>query len=169
MRNKEYRDSFVAAHLSTNIAAQLKTIRESQDITQKALAAKSGMSAARISVMENPSYDKFNISTLRRLASALDVALVVKFIAFSELVDWVSNLSPDKIAAPSFESDSIREGAPPQLLGTALDMQPPSAEGRENLAEKYLSRLPFGSQRGMESARQLMPQPRGGLLYGLQS
>ena len=107
MRDKTYRDTFVAAHLSTNIAAQLKTMRESRGWSKKTLAEKAGMSPSRISVMEDPSYDRFTLSTLRRLASAFDVALITRYVAFSELVDWVSALSPEKLAVPSFGEDSL--------------------------------------------------------------
>ena len=56
MRGKPYRDSFVAAHLSTNIAAQIQTLREKRGWSQGELAEKAGMARSRISVMENPSY-----------------------------------------------------------------------------------------------------------------
>lgn len=105
---KKYRDTFAAAHLSTNIAAQIQITRETRGWRQKDLAEKADMSPARISVMENPSYDKFNISTLRRLASAFDVALIVRFVPFSELVDWVATLSPEKLDVPEFARDVLR-------------------------------------------------------------
>lgn len=107
MRSKTYRDNFVGAHLSTNVAAQIQAMREDRGWKQKDLAAKTEMSPARISIMEDPSYDRFNLSTLRRLASAFDVALSVRFVPFSELVTWVANLSPEKMAVPEFERDSI--------------------------------------------------------------
>jgi transcriptional regulator with XRE-family HTH domain len=109
MRNKEYRDTFVAAHLSTNIAAQIQTLRENRGWMQKDLADKTGMTQARISIMENPAYDKFTLSTLKRIASAFDVALTVRFSAFSELVYWVSDLSPEKIEVPSYTDDSLEQ------------------------------------------------------------
>lgn len=107
MRDKSYRDTFVAAHLSTNIVAQIQTLRESRGWTKKELAKRTGMSPSRISVMEDPSYDKFTLSTLRRLASAFDVALITRFASFSGLVDWVANLSPDKLEVSEFEKDSL--------------------------------------------------------------
>ena len=107
MRDKPYRDTFVAAHLSTNIAAQIQTIREKRGWTKKLLAQKAGMSPSRITVMEDPSYEKFTLTTLRRLASAFDVALIARFTPFSDLVDWVAELSPEKLETPEFEKDSL--------------------------------------------------------------
>ena len=107
MRDKPYRDTFVAAHLSTNIAAQIQTIREQRGWTKKQLAQNTGMSPSRITVMEDPSYEKFTLTTLKRLASAFDVALIARFTPFSDLVDWVADLSPEKLEAPEFEKDSL--------------------------------------------------------------
>jgi len=107
MRNKEYRQTFVDAHLSTNIAAQIQTLREDRGWMQKDLAEHADMSRARISIMESPDYDKFSLSTLRRLAKTFDVALIVRFARYSELTNWVSQLSPEKLSVPSYDDDSI--------------------------------------------------------------
>jgi transcriptional regulator with XRE-family HTH domain len=110
MRNKEYREAFVSATLSTTIAAQIQTLRETRPDhpwTQKDLANKTGMSQARISVMEDPSYDKYTFSTLKRIAAAFDVAFIARFVPFSELVTWTSDLSPEKLGVLGFEYDSI--------------------------------------------------------------
>lgn len=111
MRSPKYREAFVAAHLSTNIAAQITTLRESQPQpwTKRTLAKETGMAPARISVIENPSYDKHTLSTLKRVAKAFDVALVVRFEAFSSLVKWVADLSPEKMVVASFSRDSLAE------------------------------------------------------------
>jgi len=107
MRDKPYRDTFVAAHLSTNIAAQIQTIREQRGWTKKQLAQKAGMAPSRITVMEDPSYENFTLTTLKRLASAFDVALIARFTPFSDLVDWVAELSPEKLETHEFERDSL--------------------------------------------------------------
>ena len=44
MAGKEYRDSFAAAHISNNIAAQIAAMREAEGWTQKQLAQRAGMS-----------------------------------------------------------------------------------------------------------------------------
>ena len=107
MRDKSYRVNFVAAQVSTGISAQLVTMREARQWQQKEVAEKAGMKPARISVLENPSYDKFTLTTLKRLASAFDVAVVVKFVSFHDLVDWISDLSPLKLNAVEFSADKL--------------------------------------------------------------
>ena len=115
MRDKPYRDTFVAAHLSTNIAAQIQTIREERGWTKKQLAQEAGMSPSRITVMEDPSYENFTLSTLKRLASAFDVALIARFTPFSDLVDWVAELSPGKLQAIEFEKDALSHRDTPPI------------------------------------------------------
>ena len=65
-----------------------------------------------ISRLESPDYGRPTLTTLRRLATALDVGLVVHFVPFSQLIDWVSGtprvdrgLSTGSLAVPSFEEE----------------------------------------------------------------
>jgi transcriptional regulator with XRE-family HTH domain len=172
MRGKPYRDSFVAAHLSTNIAAQIQTLREKRGWSQGELAEKAGMARSRISVMENPSYEKFTLSTLKRIASAFDVALITRFAPFSELVTWVSDLSPEKLEIASFDADSIEspvriKPAPPSPRAMALgedekNMSPYEASGSQapSAALAQASRTRSGIERQRQSwpSNQLVAQ-----------
>jgi len=105
LHNKAYRDEFVASHIETGLPFQIRAIRAQREMSQEELAAKTEMAQARISLLERPGYGKFTLSTLKRLASAFDVGLVVRFVPFSELVDLVVNLSPEALQVPSFEKD----------------------------------------------------------------
>ena len=55
----------------------------------------------RICAMEQAGYGDFTLNTLKKLASAFDVGLLVRFAAFGELVNWVDNFSPDTYSVPS--------------------------------------------------------------------
>ena len=103
--SKEYREGFVAEHIKTTIPFQLRAIRKKLRLTQKVLGLKAGMAPERITVLEDPNYSKFTLSTLLRLADALDVALIVRFAPFSELLNWASDLSSEKVAVPDFAKD----------------------------------------------------------------
>lgn len=107
MRSKSYRDSTVAAHISNTIAAQLSAMREARGWTQTALADKAGMKQSRISALEDPNFENVEIATLRRLASAFDVALTVKFIPFSELARWTTEMKEPDLAVPEFSHDAL--------------------------------------------------------------
>lgn len=56
--------------------------------------------------LENPAKARPNISTLKKIAGVFDVALVVQFIPFSQLIDWASEISPESLAPKSFEQEN---------------------------------------------------------------
>jgi transcriptional regulator with XRE-family HTH domain len=105
LTERSYRDTAVDSHIGTNLAAQIYALREALGWTQAELADRAGMAQARISVMENPSYEQFTLSTLKRLRAAFDVALIVRFVPFTEFADWMANLTPEKLAPPHFEKE----------------------------------------------------------------
>ena len=105
LEDKATRDAFVSSQMSIPLAFQIQALREQQDLTQKQLAEKAGMLQPRIAAMESPSGNEPNLRTLKRLASAFDVALIIRFAPFSELVEWAENFSPDTFIVPSFEHD----------------------------------------------------------------
>jgi transcriptional regulator with XRE-family HTH domain len=104
--NKEYRDAFVSSQLSTNIGSQIFAMREARDWSQEKLATEVGMAQPRISVLEG-GYDSYSLRTLKRIASAFDVAVVVRFVPFRELVGWVADPSEERLAPVGFENDNI--------------------------------------------------------------
>jgi transcriptional regulator with XRE-family HTH domain len=127
--DKEKRDLFVSQNIGTIISAQLFSIREKKDWTQGELAQKVNMAQARISVLENPNYQNFSIKTLKRLASAFDVGLMVRFVSFGELAEWVSSLSPEDLAVPDFEHESQLQET--EVVTTAQALTKPSDTGGE--------------------------------------
>jgi transcriptional regulator with XRE-family HTH domain len=108
LKDKEYRDAFVTEHINTGIPFQIRALREQKQRkwTQKDLGNRIGMAQETISRIEDPNYGKLTIKTLKRLASAFDVALMVRFVPFSELVKWELYLTPDSLEVLSFEEES---------------------------------------------------------------
>jgi transcriptional regulator with XRE-family HTH domain len=121
---KEYRDGFVSSHLAENINAQIYSTRELRGWTQQEFADKAGMAQARICVMENSSYDKFSLTTLKRLASALDVALIVRFVPFSELAEYATSMGPERLAVRDFTNDRPSQIAARAPVTTQIDPTP---------------------------------------------
>src|SRR5712692_6655899 len=106
MARKAYRDAFVAAHVSNTVASQIASLRNIRGWTQKQLADRADMRQSRISALEDPNYENIEVGTLRRLASAFDVGLTVRFVPFSELARWSAELSEEKLFVPTFEQES---------------------------------------------------------------
>lgn len=111
-RGLRARVDFVESHLTKGIAYQIRATREQQRLTERELAKRVGTSQQAISRLENPDYGKLTLRTLKQVASALDVGLIVRFVPFSEMVDWITatprvneGLSAHSLAVPSFEEE----------------------------------------------------------------
>ena len=105
LKDKEYRDSYVASQIRIGLPMQCRALRESREWTQPRLAQLSGMSQPRISEIERPGERRLNIETLLRLASAFDVALQVRFVPFSRLVDDDEDIDLNRFYVKPFDED----------------------------------------------------------------
>jgi transcriptional regulator with XRE-family HTH domain len=114
-RGPEVRAKFVESHVNKGLAYQLRAMREARGWSQEELARLVAMPQTAISRLESPNYGKPTITTLKRMAKIYDVALVVRFVPFGKLVDWVSGtpyiengLSSDAMTVPSFDQEQTR-------------------------------------------------------------
>lgn len=110
---------FVESHLSRYLAFQIRAMRVARDWSQEELAQRTGMNQNMIYRLENPAYGRPTLSTLKRVAEAFDVGLVVRFVPFRQMVDWVSStpfvdngLSTHSLAVPSFGKEQIYDYNP---------------------------------------------------------
>jgi transcriptional regulator with XRE-family HTH domain len=105
LKQKKYRDQYVASQINIGLPFQVRALRQQRNWTQGQLASKTGMAQPRISEIETAGTRHLNLETLLRLASAFDVALDVRFVPFSELVDRSDAFDPDSFAVPSFSTE----------------------------------------------------------------
>jgi transcriptional regulator with XRE-family HTH domain len=168
-RSHDARTSFVDSHINKTLAFQIRSLRG--NMSQEKAMEKLGMNQNAISRLENPYYGKATLTTLKRIAAAFDVGLLVEFVPFSQLVKRVSGtpyvergLSPDTMNVPSFDQEEeqgtfdaqLDETAQGQVLGGHREMFPASAGG--NIAP------PSGELEGEgmavpEMGQGLAPQP----------
>jgi transcriptional regulator with XRE-family HTH domain len=71
-----------------------------------------GIKQQAISRLENPYYGKPTLTTLKKIAAAFDVGLLVEFVPFSQLINRVSGtpyiehgFSPETMSVPTFEEE----------------------------------------------------------------
>ena len=76
------------------------------------MAEEIGTTQNQIYRLEKPTTAKPTISTLKRIAAVFDVALVVRFVPFGQLVHWASGtpfldtgLSTESLVVPSFAQE----------------------------------------------------------------
>ncbi|MFZ0959425.1 MAG: helix-turn-helix transcriptional regulator [Terriglobia bacterium] len=115
-KGHEARAKFVASQISKGIAFQIRSLRNRTHLSQPKLAELVGTTQNQVYRLENPSIAKPTITTLKKVAAAFDVALVVRFEPFSQLVNWLSatphldpGLTSGTLEVPDFETE-LRTG-----------------------------------------------------------
>jgi transcriptional regulator with XRE-family HTH domain len=118
-RGKQARAALVEANVAKEIAFQIRATRDKRNWTQERLAREAGMTQNTVSRLEDPDYGKHSVTSLKRIADALDVALVVRLLPFSKYVNQLSGtpyteqgLDSESLAVSSFqreENDNLIE------------------------------------------------------------
>ena len=89
LQDKKARDAYVAEQVKTSLSLQMATLRKQRGLSQRELAKRVKTTQPGISRLEDPHYGKCTIASLLKIASALDVALLVKFVPFTRgLQEW---------------------------------------------------------------------------------
>lgn len=105
LKTPDFRKQFIDAHVDEGIAFQIRSLRNKKGKTQPEFAQELGVKQPLVSSWENPAYGNYSLNTLKKLAKAFDVGLLVRFVPFSTLIDWTINLTSDVIAPPSFDEE----------------------------------------------------------------
>jgi transcriptional regulator with XRE-family HTH domain len=119
MKDKTYRDAYVASQIRVGIPLQIRALRKSRELSQPELAELAGMAQPRISEIERPGERRPNIETLLRLAAAFDVGLQVRFVPIDQLIDYTEDIDLDNFTIKTFDdllADAEREQAIPKKL-----------------------------------------------------
>lgn len=109
LQDKEYRDAYVRATLTHGIAHQIRVNREQRKLSQQSLAEKCGGKTTQvvISRLEDPSYGKFTLNSILKVASALDVAVLVRLVPYSKFLLETTDKSVLGLYAKSFFEESL--------------------------------------------------------------
>lgn len=104
-KDAEYRHAYMESAVHQTIAWQIRINREHRNLTQQQLAQSIGTRQSAVSRAEDTEYGNHNLRTLIKIAHALDCALVVNFVSYSELVYQSNRLSKSHLIACSFEEE----------------------------------------------------------------
>lgn len=105
LTDKEYREMFADELVGTSLAFQIRRLRDARRLSQADISRLTGKAQPTISQWEDPNYGRYTLSTLKGLAAAFGVALLVKFVSFSELADWTVDVDPNRLTPPSFDEE----------------------------------------------------------------
>lgn len=108
-KDTRYRHAIVDSYVRETIAFQLKAMRDALGLTQGEMAQRLGNGKLQpvVSRYESPDYGRYSLTTLKKLARLFDVALVVRFEAFSKLIKWHRELQDEGLAVPSFNAELL--------------------------------------------------------------
>lgn len=96
--NKEYRDGYLDTHVRTGIAYQLRAMRSKKRLSQGGFAAILGKKQSTVSRLENVDYGRMSVQTLLEIASATDVALLVRFVDYAQFLEITGDMSESALA-----------------------------------------------------------------------
>ncbi len=111
LRDKSYRHELVQQQIEMGIPFQIRAMRLARDMNQGEVGTLLGKPQSVVSRMENPGYGAFTLKTLREVAQAFDVALLVAFVPFSSLADRIAGFSVEDLDVPSYGKDQGLEGS----------------------------------------------------------
>jgi transcriptional regulator with XRE-family HTH domain len=92
--DKQFEKEFYNELGKARIALEIAYYREKAGLTQSELASKMKTSQSNIARLENPDYQKYSISLLRKIADVLDLELVVTFRKRCKANQETSDLQP---------------------------------------------------------------------------
>ena len=99
LTNKDFREAYVYEHVRNGVPFQIRAMREERGWKQGKLGEISGKPRNVISRLENPNYGTLTLKTLLEMASAFEVALLVKFVPFSRLLREYTDTSQSALSA----------------------------------------------------------------------
>jgi transcriptional regulator with XRE-family HTH domain len=105
LRDRQYRETYAEQHVNSLLATQISTIREQRGLTQAELAAAIRKQQPAISRIENVNYARWNIETLRRVASALGCWLNVRLESWGHLVEDANTYTVESLRRNLIEDD----------------------------------------------------------------
>ena len=102
LTNPKAREAYVEAEMVNGLAHQIRIIRQQRGLTQKQLAEKIRTTQTTISRLEDPSYGRYSMRSLLALSKVFDVALLVRFMAFSKFIPATWDTHPKNFEAIAY-------------------------------------------------------------------
>jgi transcriptional regulator with XRE-family HTH domain len=130
------RTAYIKAKLAVLVPAQIRALRLRSNNPpmphQKDLAKEAEMQQSRISMFETPGEANITLATLAKVAAALRLGVIVKFVPFHEMLRWENEFLPDGYdVRPRLEEDE-------EFLNPSRATDRPSLEGAAGDFGQYM-------------------------------
>jgi len=86
------------------LALQIRLLRENRGWSQAELAERAGLSCRAVQYAEDAVVGRVSVRTLKKIATAFDVALILRFTSWSDLLRWLAVIDA-WLATPSYEEE----------------------------------------------------------------
>ena len=87
LRDRKFRTGYFEAEVENTIPERIRALRKRRDMKQADLATATGMKRSAVARIEKRTYGRWNISTLLRVADALDARLIVGLEASEDFLN----------------------------------------------------------------------------------
>jgi len=101
LADKRFR-AWLQQRILQSLAFQVRALRKDRGWSQAELAERAGIGLLTVQQAENPEYLGTRIRTLAKIAAAFDVALIVRFASWSELLRAVQELDDGTAVPPGY-------------------------------------------------------------------
>ena len=106
LKNKKYREEFVAAQVKRGIPFQIRTLMKQLQFSQEELAKRANLSQGVVSRAADMNYGNLTLNTIIRVAAGFDLAFIGRFVPFSELDLWFTELSEASVRVKTFDEEN---------------------------------------------------------------
>jgi hypothetical protein len=130
MRDKGYRDGYVAAHTRQVLAKQMREFRGAMPQTE--FANLIDKRQTMVSRLENPNYSGWTVGTLLEIASKLNVAVFVRFVDFLTFLKYSGDQSESALHPVQYNQQQVDDFARAEA-----DRETISIEPSEDILPKY--------------------------------
>jgi transcriptional regulator with XRE-family HTH domain len=144
--SKEYRRAFVEEKVRTQLAIQVKTIREQRDMSRPTFAGLLKKAASWVFRLEDPNQAPPTIPSLLNAADVFDVDLDIKFRRFSDLLNQIERMGPESLKVPSFEEEVESNAFEVIEMRNYAESEAPDRERKQRLEEEKPSLMTVGME-----------------------
>ena len=104
-QDEDYRYAYAQSFLNTQLAVQIKTLREQRGLTQAEVARRMAITQPGYCRFEDVNHSVWKTDLLWNIARALGVRLDIRFTTFGTLLQDRKHL--DALQLPAFEDDPV--------------------------------------------------------------